>query len=152
MRIYLRLPRERVAYIVKSAGAMGALVSPLARAPFDRQRDVYKLALMNSGDCKRMWNSFAAEAPHMARLVVADVERERREDAAATEKVDKRLREAERVTVKARKPKVIKSRKKSARPETVRDALRSADMALRLAEQESCNPLIREWARMAARE
>lgn len=99
-----------MAYIVKSAGAVGAPVSPLSRAPFDRQRDVYKLALMNSGDCKRMWNSFAAESPHMARLVVADIERERQEDAAATENVDKRLSRAEKLVTKSKKPKVTKAR------------------------------------------
>lgn len=137
-----------MAFIVKSAGAMGAPVSPLSRAPFDRQRDVYKLALMNSGDCKRMWNSFASESPHMARLVVADVERERAEDAAATEKVDKRLRQAEKVVTNSKKPGKVKA-EKSARPESVRDALRAAEQLLALANRESRDPTIRAMAEVA---
>jgi len=103
-----------VAFIVKgtAAGAVAAPVSPLVRAPFDRQRDTLKLARMGNADCKRLWNSFAEEAPGLARLVVADVERERQEDAEATDKVDKRLRQAEKLAVRGRKPKVTKSRKK----------------------------------------
>jgi len=107
-----------VAFIVKGAtpGAVAAPVSPLVRAPFDRQRDTLKLARMGNADCKRLWNDFVVEAPGLARLVLADVERERQEDAAATEKVDKRLREAEKLTVKGRKPKITKGRKKSSPP------------------------------------
>jgi hypothetical protein len=103
---------------VKSAGALAAPVSPLVRAPFDRQRDTLKLARMGNADCKRLWNSFAEEAPGLARLVVADVDRERAEDAAATEKVDARLREAERL--------VVTKAKKSKRPKLVTKAARKA--------------------------
>lgn len=62
-----------MAYISKgdTASAVASPVSPLVRAPFDRQRDVLKLARMGNRDCKRMWNSFAAEDPGMARLVLA---------------------------------------------------------------------------------
>jgi hypothetical protein len=101
---------------------------------------------MGNADCKRLWNDFATEAPALARLVVADVEQERLEDAAATEKVDKRLRQAEKLTVKGRKAKVTK---KASRDE--RDALKAADEALRRVEMESSDPWIREWARMADR-
>jgi hypothetical protein len=98
-----------VAYICKGEGVVPAPVSPLVRAPFDRQRDTLKLARMGNADCKRLWNSFAEEAPGLARLVVADVENERRGDAAATEKVDKRLRQAEKLVTKSRKPKKVKA-------------------------------------------
>ena len=98
-----------MAHIIKGAGTgVGTHHSPLARAPFDRQRDIYKLALMGSGDCKRMWNDFASEVPGIARLVVADVENERAEDARVTKSVDKRLRRAEGVVGKAVRPKVTK--------------------------------------------
>lgn len=132
----------------KGASAVAAPVSPLVRAPFDRQRDVLKLARMGNSDCKRMWNSFVDEAPALARLVVADVENERQDDAAATEKVDKRLRAAEKLVAKGRKPKVTKGRKKLAD----RDVLEAASEVLRRAQSEHSDPLLREWARMAARE
>jgi hypothetical protein len=139
-----------VAFIYKGASAVASPVSPLVRAPFDRQRDVLKLARMGNSDCKRLWNSFADEAPALARLVVADVENERQEDAAATEKVDKRLRQAEKLAVKGRKPKVTKSRGQAS--PGFRAALMAADEVLRLAEQESRSPELRVWAEMAARE
>jgi hypothetical protein len=72
-----------VAFIYKGASAVGAPVSPLVRAPFDRQRDTLKLARMGNADCKRLWNDFVTEAPALARLVLADVEQERQHDAAA---------------------------------------------------------------------
>ena len=114
--------------------------SPLAHAPFDRQRDIYKLALMGSGDCKRMWNDFASEVPAIARLVVADVENERAEDARVTKSVDKRLRRAEGVVGKAARPKVTKARKRA--PAASRDDPFSPAALLN-----SSNPALREMAR-----
>jgi hypothetical protein len=102
---------------------------------------------MGNADCKRLWNDFASEAPALARLVVADVEQERQADAAATERVDKRLRQAEKLTVKGRKAKVTKGGRKVS--SDTRDVLLAASEVLRLAELESSNPAIREWARMA---
>jgi hypothetical protein len=52
-----------VAFIYKGASAVAAPVSPLVRAPFDRQRDTLKLARMGNADCKRLWNDFVTEAP-----------------------------------------------------------------------------------------
>lgn len=84
-------------YIVKALG-LGTRnpVSPLARAPFDRQRDIYKLAKMGNADSRRMWNDFAAEAPELARLVIADVQSDKVSAAEVTKSVDKRLRKAEK--------------------------------------------------------
>ena len=82
-------------------------------AAFGRQRDVFKLAKMGNRDMKRLWNDFAAEDPAMARLIVADVEHDRQEAAKVAVKVDKRLREAERLVTKSGKPKVTKSRKRA---------------------------------------
>jgi hypothetical protein len=137
-----------VAYIVKGQGTAPAYSSALAHAPFDRQRDIYKLAKMGSGDCRRMWNDFASEVPAMARLVVADVENERREDARVTKSVDKRLREAERLTTKARKPKVTKGRKKA--PAAGLDALGQARALLADPVLAISDPVHREWAYQAA--
>ena len=120
-----------------------AYASPLSRAPFDRQRDIYKLAKMGSGDCRRLWNDFAAEVPGIARLVVADVENERREDAEITAGIDKRLRSAEKLVTKTRRPKITKSAKKSAA--RVADDL-AEYMAVLL---DSCDPVTRERARAA---
>lgn len=131
-----------MAYIVKSAGGVGAPVSALSRASWDRQVDVYKLALMGSGDCRRLWNDFAGDSPGIARLIVKSVQQERQDEAAANEKLDGRLREAERLVTKARKPKVSKPRKKSAD----RDVLAAADLALRRAELNHSDPRIREVA------
>jgi len=109
-----------VAFIYKGSGVGTVYHSQLANAGPDasaahaRQKDAYKLALAGSRDMKREWNDFASECPSLARLVVADVENERREGAEVSRQLDKRLREAERLTTKGRKPgKVTKSRKKS---------------------------------------
>ena len=142
-----------MAFVYKGdAGVAPVYHSALARAgtdmvAFGRQRDAYRLAKMGNRDMKRLWNDFAAEVPAMARLVVADVEGERRESVLVAEKVDKRLREAEKLTGKGGKAKVVKVKVAKSR----RDALLAADRALRLAAQESSNPLMREWSRMAGR-
>jgi hypothetical protein len=139
-----------VAYIYKAAGVEP--VSMLAKSQdYSRQRDTYVLASrFRNRDCMRLWNDFQAEQPAMARLIVKDVQAEREQSAAANRELDGRLREAERMVTKGRKPKkdagVTKSRK--VRP-AGRDALEAAEQVLRLAELNSCNPQIREWARMA---
>jgi hypothetical protein len=139
-----------VAYIVKGQGTAPAYSSALAHAPFDRQRDIFKLAKMGSGDCRRMWNDFASEVPAMARLVVADVENELREDARVTKSVDKRLRRAEKVVTKARKPKVTKGRKKAPATGAGLDALGQARALLADPVLAHSNPVHREWAYQAA--
>ena len=100
-----------MAFVYKSE-AVAAPRSPLARASYDRQRDVYVLASRyKNADCRRLWGDFAAEQPAMARLVVKDVEAERSDTLAVNEKIDKRLRQAERMVVKAQKPKAGKAAK-----------------------------------------
>lgn len=49
----------------------------------------------------------------MARLVVADVESEKTQSAKVAEKIDKRLRQAEKVITKNAKPKISKAEKKA---------------------------------------
>ena len=85
----------------------------------------------------------------MARLIVKDVENDRRDAAAANWELDQRLSRADKLVTKTRKPKASKSRNKAS-PGT-RDALKAANEVLRLAEQESRNPELRVWAEMAAR-
>jgi len=144
-----------LAYIIKGSGATVAEpVSALAKsADFGRQRDVYVLASKyRNRDCIRLWNDFAAEQPAMARLIVKDVENDRQEAAAVNEGLDARLREAERLVVKARKPKAVKGRGKTpASAPFELGALQAAETVLRLAERESRNPELRVWAEMAAR-
>jgi hypothetical protein len=99
-----------VAYLYKSDGVVAASTSPLARAPWDRLIDVFKLAKMGNADCRRMWNSYAAEVPGTARLVVKSVEAEALEDSQVTAKIDKRLRRAEKSAGPVR---VTKARKRA---------------------------------------
>lgn len=87
--------------------------SALSRADFSRQRDVFKLARRGNPDCRRLWDDFAREVPAMARLVVADVESEKTQSAKVAEKIDKRLRQAEKVITKNAKPKISKAEKKA---------------------------------------
>lgn len=137
-----------MAFVYKSeAGAYRSPYrSPLAKADFGRQRDVFKLAQRGVGDCKRLWNDFAAEAPEMARLVVADVESEREDLAEVVKGLDKRLAKAEK---SAGKPgKAIKGRKRASAGE--RDVLQAANEVLRAAERESTDPWIRETLRRMA--
>jgi len=110
-----------VAFVYKGSGVGTVYHSQLANAGPDasaahaRQKDAYRLALAGSRDMKRLWNDFASECPALARLVVADVDNERREGAEVSRQLDERLREAERLVTKGRKPaKVTKSRKKPA--------------------------------------
>jgi hypothetical protein len=112
-----------VAFLYKGDGVVAASTSPLARAPWDRLIDVYKLAKMGNADCRRMWNSYAQEVPGTARLVVKSVQAETAEDARVTAKVDKRLRRAEK---SAKSAKVTKSRKKAPAPSAGLDALGQA--------------------------
>jgi hypothetical protein len=88
-----------VAFIIKSAQTA---VSPLARASYDRQVDIYKLAKMGNRDSARLWNDFAAENPATARIIVADVATEAATVAKANKSVDKRLRKAEKLVTKGR--------------------------------------------------
>ena len=133
-----------VAYIYKGSGAAAEPMSPLARSgDFYRQRDVFKLARMGNRDCKRLWNDFVAEDPSMARLIIKDVENDRQAAATANQELDGRLREAEQLVAKNRKPRAAKARKK-ALPAGPRDGL-----AMWL---ESSNPAHREMARAALSE
>lgn len=97
-----------MAYIIKSA-AVGVAepVSALAKSQdFGRMRDVYILASKyRNRDMVRLWSDFQAEQPKMAELVIRDVVNDRRQAAAANQELDGRLREAERLVTKAKKPK-----------------------------------------------
>ena len=141
-----------MAYIIKgSDAAVAEPMSALAKSQdFGRQRDVYVLATKyRNRDCQRLWSDFQAEQPAMARLIIKDVENDRRDAAAANWELDQRLREAEKLVTKGRKAKVTKSRGEAS--PGLRDALAAADEVLRVAEQESRNPHVREWSRMAGR-
>lgn len=97
------------------AGVVAEPVSLLAKSQdAGRMRDMYVLGLKyKNAQCRRIWNDFAAEDPAMARLIVKDVQNDRRVSAAANETLDGYLLEAERLVVKGRKQgKVTKSRKK----------------------------------------
>jgi hypothetical protein len=127
-----------VAYLYKGDGITAAPASALARAPWDRLIDVFKLAKMGNADCRRMWNDYAVEAPGTARLVVKSVQAEALEDARVTAKVDKRLRRAEK---SAGPVKVTKARKKApAVPQDGPDAALAAWL-------DSSDPWQRETAR-----
>jgi hypothetical protein len=122
--------------------------SALAKAGTDmvaysRQRDAYLLSKMGNRDMKRLWGDFAAECPAIARLIVKEVETDRAESAKVAEQVDARLREAERLLVKTRKPKVTKSARKAA----ARSADGLADFLAVLLD--SADPATRESARAA---
>lgn len=99
-----------MAFIVKGEDGPTTYRSALANAgpdawsAFQRQRDCYILAKAGSRDMRRLWNDYANEVPAMARLVVADVEKERAEGAKVSEAIDVRLREAERLVTKQWKP------------------------------------------------
>lgn len=116
--------------------------SALSRAPFDRQRDCYKLAQMGEGQSRRLWNDFASEAPALARLVIADAASEKQQNAEATKSVDKVLAKAEKSLkpAKAKKAKSLKSPAKRA------DSSLEAFLRMQLA---SGNPSDREAAREA---
>jgi hypothetical protein len=86
----------------------------LARATFDRQADVYKLAMMGNADCRRMWNDFERVSPGPARVVKRSVEIDEAFAAKACDQVDKRLRHAEMLT-KAQEPKAKKTAKAKVR-------------------------------------
>ena len=90
-----------MAYILKSAGT---ITTPLGEADYSRQRDMFKLAMMGSAQCKRLWNDFAEDEPAMARVIVADVATEKAERIKANKAMDKILVKAEN------KPKVTKSK------------------------------------------
>lgn len=107
-----------MAYLVKAEKTYS---SPLAKADFGRQRDIYKLALMGSGDCRRLWNEYAAECPGNARLVIADVQSDQAESAQVSKSLDKRLVKAEKLVTKSGKPKkVTKSAKVTEREKYLR--------------------------------
>ena len=137
-----------MAYIIKGSGAaVGEPLSMLAKsADFGRQRDVYILATRyRNKDCIRLWSDFQAEQPSLARLVIRDVENDRRDAAAANWELDQRLQKAEKVVTKGRKVKSVTKGRKKASP-GLRDALKAADEVLRRAELDSCDPHIREMA------
>jgi hypothetical protein len=85
-----------MAYIYKDASAQRT--SPLDTAPLDRAADVLRLARMGNGESRRMWNSWVAENPSTAGLVVRWVDQEDAEKAKATRTVDAVLARAERAT------------------------------------------------------
>ena len=106
-----------MAYVIKSENPSASYHSALARAPWDRQRDTYILARKGVASCRRLWNDFSAEAPHLARLVAADVESDRRESAKVTKGVDKILGKAEKPG-KAKLTKAEKAAIRAQRPLT----------------------------------
>jgi ribosomal protein L37E len=94
-----------MAYVIK--GAAAASTSPLDRAPLDRAADCLRLARMGNGASRRMWNTWVAENPGTARIVLKWVDQEDRETAEATRVADKMLARAEVATG----PTVITKRK-----------------------------------------
>lgn len=86
----------RVAHIYGAAAA--PRTSPLDSAPLDRAADVLRLARMGNGESRRMWNSWVAENPSTAGLVVKWVNQEDAGKAAATAAVDAMLARAEQAT------------------------------------------------------
>jgi hypothetical protein len=94
-----------VAFIYKSAGT--TISSPLAKADYPRQKDMFKLANMGNRQSIRLWNDFAAEDPATARLIVAECAIEKSEKIEANKHMDKVLTKGES------KPKVTKSEKRA---------------------------------------
>jgi hypothetical protein len=80
----------------KSAMVSAPSQATLSRAPYDRQRDVYRLAKMGNKSCQRLWNDFERQDPGGARLVVSDVDTDEHVNDAATRRVDKALECAEK--------------------------------------------------------
>lgn len=66
----------------------------LSRVDFSRQVDVYKLA-RRDGQCRRLWDDFAAADPGSARLVVSYVQQEQADRAGMAREVDAMLVKAE---------------------------------------------------------
>jgi hypothetical protein len=125
-------------------------MSALAKSmDFGRQRDVYVLATKyRNRDMQRLWSDFAAEQPAMARLIIKDVDTERRTAAAANEDLDRRLARAEKVLTKNRKPKAAKSRKpKVTEAELGAIGLEAARETALATWLESSDPAHREMAR-----
>lgn len=154
-----------MAFIVKGEDGPATYRSALANAgpdswsAYQRQRDAYILAKMGSRDMKRLWNDYAAECPAMARLVVADVEKERAEGARVSEGIDKRLRVAEQLVTKSWKPpkkpkKVTKSAGQLTVTKLARRAAQDRQEAVRAevaADLNSADPNTREAARAILR-
>jgi hypothetical protein len=92
-----------MAYVIKQESAERPLMSPLSLAPLDRAKDTLALARMGSPAMRREWNTFAAESPAMARLVVKWLDADQAKAAKATREADRALERAEFVT-KGKKP------------------------------------------------
>jgi hypothetical protein len=137
-------PRGIVATIVKSQQHY----SPLASAPFDRQVDIFKLARMREKSSIRLWNDFATEAPELARLVVAEVDSQKRESAKVTKNIDRVLAKAEKPKKKP-KASVIKGAKPVSRtsPEWAAHQRALAETRGLMSFLNSDNPADRETAR-----
>ena len=119
--------------------------SALARASYDRQVDVYKLARMGNRDSARMWNTFASENPAMARVITADVATESSEVVKANTEVDKRLRKAERLVTKGK----VKPVRSTQDVKVIEHVLTAGDIRNLAAKAfiNSANPADREAAR-----
>jgi hypothetical protein len=98
-------PPEK-AFIYKS-DSHGDTKSPLSWATWERQRDVYQLAMKGDKSCIRLWNDFQAENPGIARVVIRDIETDKANAASANRHLDK-------VLVKSEKPKKPKTPKSAA--------------------------------------
>lgn len=116
---------------------------PLSRASFDRQRDIYKLAVMGNAASRRLWNDFAAVQPAMARLVIADINSEKARAVEADKHID--------IVLKGKKSKKARKIISQHYDELARTAA-SPQKGLRKAlerELTSPDPLTREAARKA---
>jgi hypothetical protein len=123
-----------MAYIVTKSADTSC---PLARASWDRQVDVYRLAKRGMDSCRRLWNDFEREQPGMARVIIADVEMDKAKDVKANRHLDLLLAKAE----KPKKPK----KAKPATPQKQLKALLKADLR-------SPDPWIRAAAEQALSE
>jgi hypothetical protein len=77
---------------VITKGASGTL----AQVDFDRQLDVYRLALRGHQQCVRIWNDFQRQQPADARLIVKFHAIDQAERGQAVREVDAVLAKAER--------------------------------------------------------
>ena len=89
-----------MAYIIKSEPTLtksaGDTVPPLARATWDGQMDIYKLAKMGDRGCQRRWNELCAYPPSAGtvRLIVKVEAEEREKDRQANEQMEQLITKA----------------------------------------------------------
>ena len=123
-----------MAYIVRDEDVTKShLTSPLVRADWEQRIDLCKMAQKNWGECRRLWNEFAAQMPDEARLVAKMVASDHQETAKANQQVNKVLARAESalLTKSYKPPKPGKAARKAAKaagvPVVTKSARKAAD-------------------------